>query len=194
MTIVILARHGETDWNRERRFQGHADLPLNEVGRRQAAKLARSLALDRPIGAVYSSDLRRAAETAAIVGRRVGLAPILRRDLREADVGEVTGLTREEVEVNFPEVAAAAPDLGFTFASGEGFGTLADRVAAAIDEIAALHPHETVLVVTHGGPIRAILCRIDAMTLAEHRRRHPPAANCTAVRLRAEGAGLSRID
>ena len=82
MTTILLARHGETDWNRENRFQGHADPPLNETGRAQAAELAAAL-IAEPLAAVYSSPLRRAFETAQILAAPHGLEPVPVDALRE---------------------------------------------------------------------------------------------------------------
>ena len=90
MTTVLLARHGETEWNREERYQGHADPPLNKTGRGQAEQLAEQLAQE-PIEAVYASDLRRASETAEIVGARLGLRVDLEPGLREIDVERRSG-------------------------------------------------------------------------------------------------------
>ena len=102
MTRILLARHGETDWNRIGRWQGHADPPLNEAGREQAAALAERLAGDG-IAAIYSSDLRRASATARTVGKQLGLAVVEDPALREIDVGSWSGLTRAEVAERFPE-------------------------------------------------------------------------------------------
>src|SRR5215211_5458467 len=96
-----MARHGETDWNRDQRFQGHADPPLNELGREQARKLAERLASER-LDAVYTSPLRRASETGALVAGRLGLVAEPIEGLREVDVGSWSGLTRTEVERQFP--------------------------------------------------------------------------------------------
>ena len=90
-TTIVLVRHAETDWNRERRFQGHADTSLNDAGRAQAAELADALAHER-LSAVYSSPLRRASETAAIVASRIGLDVRRVEALREIDVGSVVDL------------------------------------------------------------------------------------------------------
>src|SRR5262249_58138144 len=102
MATRRLARHGETDWNRARRWQGHADRPLTERGRAQAVALAERLA-DIALDAIYASDLRRARETADFVAARQGLAVLELRELREVDVGSWEGLTREEAEETFPE-------------------------------------------------------------------------------------------
>jgi broad specificity phosphatase PhoE len=100
-TRILLARHGETEWNRLGRWQGHADPPLNDLGRRQAEILAEQLAGDT-VSAVYSSDLRRARETARIVAERIGLPVTEDSALREIDVGSWSGLTRDEVRERFP--------------------------------------------------------------------------------------------
>lgn len=154
-TRILLARHGETDWNRVGRWQGHADQPLNETGREQAAELGRRLN-GRGIAAVYSSDLRRASETATIVGAELGIEVIQDPALREIDVGSWSGLTRDEVAERFPEGFARwrAGEIGH---DGETREQLATRVIPAVERIAHAHPGDTVLVVTHGGVIRTLL-------------------------------------
>ena len=153
-THLLLARHGETEWNRVGRWQGHADPPLNEAGRRQAEELAESVAGDG-IVALYSSDLRRARDTARAVGHRLGLKVVEDAALREIDVGSWSGLTRAEVEQRFPEGYARwlAGEIGH---DGETREELTERVVNAATRIAAGHPGESVLVVTHGGVIRAL--------------------------------------
>jgi broad specificity phosphatase PhoE len=145
VTTILLARHGETDWNRQLRIQGHADQPLNELGREQARELARSLG-DVPLSAVYSSDLSRAVETAEIVAREHELPVRIDAGLREIDVGSWEGLTRDEVLERFPD--HQRPD-------GETREVHRERVVAALTRIARAHPGEQVLVVTHGGSMRA---------------------------------------
>jgi broad specificity phosphatase PhoE len=154
VTRILLARHGETDWNRIGRWQGHADPPLNEAGRSQAAELAERLAGDG-IAAVYSSDLQRASETARVVAARLGLDVVEDPGLREIDVGSWSGLTRAEVEQRFPEGYARwlGGEIGH---DGETREQLTARVVDAVERIAATHPDGTVLVVTHGGSIRAL--------------------------------------
>src|SRR5262245_42161594 len=98
MTIFYLIRHGETDWNQSGRWQGHADVPLNALGRAQAQRLAERLRRERdPLDAIYSSDLLRAWETAQALAAAVGHAPQPLPALREIDVGSWSGLTRVEV-------------------------------------------------------------------------------------------------
>ena len=153
-TRLVLARHGETDWNRVGRWQGHADPPLNETGRRQAAGLADRLAGDG-IAAVYSSDLARARETARTVAHRLGLGVVEDPALREIDVGSWSGLTRAQVAERFPEGYARWLE-GEIGHDGETREQLAERAVRAARTIAGRHAGETVLVVTHGGVIRAL--------------------------------------
>ena len=154
MTRILLARHGETDWNRIGRWQGHADLPLNDAGRGQAVELAERLAGDG-IAAIYTSDLMRASQTARVVADRLGLAVIEDARLREIDVGSWSGFTRAEVERRFPEGYARWLD-GEIGHDGETREELTERVVGAVERIAAAHPDDTILVVTHGGAIRAL--------------------------------------
>lgn len=153
-TRIVLVRHGESEWNSTRRFQGHADPPLTEAGHAQARALAARLEADG-VAAVYSSDLRRAAETAAAIGERLGLPVVTDPDLREIDVGSWAGLTRAEVEQRFPE-GFARWQRGEVGHDGETHEELTARVVAAVERLAASHPDETVVVVSHGGSIRAL--------------------------------------
>jgi probable phosphoglycerate mutase len=162
VTTILLARHGETDWNSERRWQGHADRPLNEVGREQARELAETLT-DRAIDVVYSSDLLRAHETALIVGERLGLPVGVDSGLREVDVGDWSGRVHSEIEGLDPDGYRRWREGGKGWAGGESYEEMGERVVAAVLRLAARHPGETVLIVTHGGSIRA--CRATAAGL-----------------------------
>lgn len=141
VTTILLARHGETDWNRERRYQGHADEPLNDTGRSQARELGERLS-GEPIVAVYSSDLRRASETASIVAEALDLPVVLDARLREVDVGSWQGRTQDESD-------------GRPW-DGETHDAHRERVVAAVHEIARAHPDGTVLVIVHGGTVRRV--------------------------------------
>jgi probable phosphoglycerate mutase len=154
-TTLLIARHGETDWNRERRWQGHADPPLNDLGREQAVALGERLAGDPP-DAIVSSDLARARETAELVGRRLGLDVRLDARLREVDVGEWSGLTTPEIERLYPEGAQRRLRGETGWHRGESYEALGRRVLEALRAIAAEHPAGRVLVVTHGGAMRSI--------------------------------------
>ena len=191
MTTLLLARHGETDWNRDHRFQGHADPPLNEDGRRQAREFAEQIAGER-IAAIYSSPLRRALETAEIVAERLGLDVTPVDALREIDVGEWQGLTRSEVEERYPEAFARWIGFGQGWQRGETYEQMGKRVRDALREFAARHAGEIVLVVTHGGPIRAALAAAEGISHEEARRRGAgaPILNCGVSRLIVEDGAL----
>jgi broad specificity phosphatase PhoE len=193
MTTILFARHGETDWNRERRFQGHADPPLNDRGREQAAELAGLLAGDG-IRAVYSSPLRRALETAEIVADRLELPVVSVEALREINVGEWQALTREEVQARYPEAFARWLDFETGWTLGESYEELGARVLAAVRLIADAHPGERVLLVTHGGPLRAMYAAAAGAPHAEVRRRMRAMVNCGVARFELRDGALRALD
>jgi broad specificity phosphatase PhoE len=180
--MLLLARHGETDWNRDRRWQGHADRPLTARGRAQAADLAARLA-DLPLDAVYASDLRRARDTAEPVATAHGIELVQLPELREVNVGSWQGLTREEAEARFPAGFQRWREGGTGWESGESYGEMSARVLAAVKRIANEHRGGRVLVVTHGGPIRAIHGAALGMDVEAYRRIRPvePNARLSAV-------------
>lgn len=155
MATILLARHGETEWNRERLWQGHADMPLNDHGREQARALAASLA-DVDLSAIYASDLHRAHETALIVAATKGLPVTAVPELREVDTGSWTGLSRAAVRDRHPAAYASfKARTGRGWEGGESYEELRTRILAALISIARGHAaDERLLVVTHAGPIR----------------------------------------
>ena len=192
MTEILLARHGETDWNRNSRFQGHADPPLNELGRGQAAELATNLAGEQ-LAAVYSSPLQRALETAEIVAEPHGLDATAVEGLREVDVGSWQGLTRDEVEHRFPQQFHRWLDYGRGWDDGETYEEMGERVVATLRELAACREGERIVAVTHGGPIRAALARAEGISHSEARRRGPTLGNCFVARFTVTAGEFKRI-
>ena len=158
--VLFLARHGETAWNLEQRWQGQTDVDLNDTGRAQAAALAARLAAHR-ITRVIASDLRRARETAEIVARGLGKGGVLLDPgLRERGYGVFEGLTRAECEAQQPEEwARYLADHRYTPARAELDAHVAARMQAAIARAGAhaTAPDDAVLVVSHGGSIRALI-------------------------------------
>lgn len=152
VTRILAVRHGETAWNRDTRIQGHTDIDLNEHGRWQAAQLAQALA-EEPIDAFYASDLSRALETAQAVARRHDKPVHTHAGLRERCFGRFEGHTWAELEARYPEESTAwrkrVPD--FAPPGGESLLQLQDRVVRAVNELAARHPGEQILVAVHGG-------------------------------------------
>jgi probable phosphoglycerate mutase len=193
MTVLLLARHGETDWNREHRWQGLADPPLNETGLRQAEALADAL-VGVPIATVYSSPLARAFETARIVGETLRLEPVPDPALREIDVGEWSGLTTAEIRERFPEGWARQNAGGDGWEQGETHAAMSERVCTEAERIAAEHPGEQVLCVAHGGVIRALLARAEGVDLGEYRRTSPRPVNGSVARIAVENGEFGRID
>ena len=188
MTTLLLARHGETDWNRQHRWQGHSDTPLNDLGREQARALADRLA-DEPLAAIYSSDLRRAYETARAVAERKGMDVVVERDLRETNFGAWEGLTSTEVEARWPgELGRWRASGGPVSHGGETREQVAARVVAAAQRIAAAHPDEQVLVVSHGGALRVLALHADAIQPDAHLE------NCGVVRIRFEDGAFRGLD
>ena len=153
-TRVILVRHGETDWNAEGRIQGHLPVPLNERGRAQAEAVGARLE-PVPFAALYSSDLLRARQTAEAIGRASGQRVRDDRRLREWDLGILSGLMRSVAEELHPEAFGIFRKrlLDEPVPGGESIRTRYERVTAAVQEIADRHPGETVVAVSHGGPL-----------------------------------------
>lgn len=152
---LLLIRHGETDWNNERRIQGNTDTPLNANGIAQARQLAARIAKDK-IDALYSSPLERARVTAEIIGQHCGIAPVLDPRLKENGLGDLEGLTVAEFEQRFPELYQGwikSVD-HFTLPNEEPPAQLRERIIAFLDELRARHPNGSrVGIVTHGGTI-----------------------------------------
>lgn len=155
-TGVFLARHGETDYNVARRFQGWLAVPLNVRGREQARELA-ELAAGYDFACMWSSPLERARETAAIIAARIGLEPREDPRLRETNTGAWTDRLFSEVEKEDPERLAGflCGDPGFSFPGGESFAQHRDRVLDVLADIAA--GPRPALVVCHGVVIRLAL-------------------------------------
>ncbi len=155
---LLLIRHGHTDWNAQRRWQGLQPTSLNRVGFQQAEALARHLR-DDPVGAVYSSDLPRAFETAVPLAAELDLEVQQDARLREVDVGVLQGLWPHEVDEQYAEEAALwrAGDYDYALPRGESRRELQVRAYAAIEEILAKAEAETVAIVTHGGTVRVLL-------------------------------------
>jgi probable phosphoglycerate mutase len=176
--LVFLARHGETDWNVQGRWQGHTDIPLNEKGREQARRVAVALR-GAGVSGLVSSDLSRAHETARIVGAELGLdVAYVDADLRERMLGAFEGLTREECEQRHPVAWRAWLDEQRPPSDGEQPETVAVRVIAAIGRAVdrLVCDGAPALVVTHGGALRAAIRAATGVLPG-------PIANCAIWRI-----------
>ncbi len=153
LTRIIAIRHGETAWNVDTRIQGHLDIPLNDVGLWQAQQAAKALA-GEDIQAIYSSDLARAFATAQAVAETTGATLTPCRQLRERSFGDFQGRTFAQIEAESPEDALRwrKRDPDFVPAGGgESLAMLRERIDATVNELAARHPGEQIVLVAHGG-------------------------------------------
>lgn len=159
MTRVIFVRHGETSWNHGKRYQGHSDIPLNEKGLQQAEMAAQRLA-GETISAIYSSDLVRAAETAEIIAKEHSLPVATLPELREINFGLWEGLTYEEIMAEWSEIMSAVySDPGTALIpEGESFHEVQRRTVIGLQKCLANHQDETIVIVSHGGTMRVLLC------------------------------------
>jgi broad specificity phosphatase PhoE len=192
VTTLLLVRHGETDWNRDGRWQGQSDTELNAVGRRQSHELAGEL---DGIDVVYSSDLARARETAEVIADELGLEVSFDGRLRERGFGAWEGLTTAEIEADFRDAhrrwrAGEGPGAD----DAEPFDAFAERVASFLAEVLERHPDETVLVVAHGGSIRVIHAVASGLDYVRDHRSIPAVANCTVARYAVKEGKLAPID
>ncbi len=167
MTELWLVRHGQTNWNLEKRYQGHSDIPLNETGIEQASLLGHTIGQEN-FAAVYSSDLKRARLTAEILAAGLHLPVQTDARLREFYHGRWEGRLVTEVRMEF----SGQNDEEFKLTrlrppEGERIFDLAERFQAAINEIALAHPEKKVLVVSHGLAIATLVCIKKRLPLSE---------------------------
>lgn len=192
VTRFLLVRHGETEYNREGRWQGAgSDPPLNSKGRLQAQELARLLA-GRPVTALYTSPQRRARETAVIIGQCLGLDPRLVPQLREIHHGEWEGKTQAAVVAGWPdEYRAYEADPRITpRPGGETYEELGERLWPALERLADRHRGREIVCVSHGGPIRLVLSRVLERPLTERHAFGVDNASAFAVE---ESGGVWRL-
>jgi len=186
VTRILLARHGETEWNAIRRVQGWTDIPLSPQGIRQAEALASRLS-HCPLAAVYSSDLERASQTARPAAARQGLPVQSLPGLREKRFGDWEGLTQADLERDYADLwhrYHVERSLEALVPGGETWAEVYRRLSDALRGILAAHPdpEETVLVVGHGGSGRVLILEALQAPLP------------TLLRLHLDNASLTRLD
>ncbi|KVN87323.1 histidine phosphatase family protein [Burkholderia ubonensis] len=174
-TQILFIRHGETAWNRIKRIQGHIDIPLADSGLAQAQRLAVRLARETRDGArvdaIYSSDLKRAQQTAQPAADALGLPLVLRAGLRERAYGIFQGHDSTEIEARFPDAYAAwqTRDPGFEPEGGESQRAFYHRVLHALEPIVAAHPGGRIACVAHGGVLDCVYRFANGLDLAAPR-------------------------
>lgn len=183
-TELILIRHGETDWNRELRFQGHIDVPLNDMGHEQARRLGLRLA-DEPVQQLISSDLMRAQQTAAPAARQLELEIVTTVSLREQNFGVVEGMRADEIQALHPR--AWEDWLKFredhAMPEGESARQFHARVIEALGRIATAHVGQKLLVVTHGGVLDMVWRTARGLGLNGPRQSDIPNAGFNRIRI-----------
>lgn len=155
-TRFCLVRHGETNWNAEGRLQGHTDIDLNPHGEAQAAQMAKAIkAIDLQFDVLYTSDLQRAAKTAAAIEKLFNTKAIVNASLRERHLGVLQGMRTDEVPVLEPELweRHINRDIHQDLRGGESIAKFAERIHAALEQIRQEHAGKTVLLVSHGGAL-----------------------------------------
>ena len=182
MTRIILIRHGYSEGNQEKRFSGQKDVPLSEIGYRQAESVGKYLSAHECVDAIYASDLCRAYDTVLPLSRMLGIPIRKARELREVDVGLWQGMRIEDVARVYSETFSyykSYPGLAI-FDGGESYGDMLARVKPFLKELAEKHDGQTVAIATHGGVIRVLQADFDAVPLAEIQKiPHVPNASLT---------------
>lgn len=165
-TSILLIRHAQTDWNVVRRWQGHKDVPLNRNGRYQSKKLAQRLA-DWPIDTIYTSDLQRAYDTAASVGKALNIEPIVDPALRERNGGQFQGLTIDELRSKHSEFWTQVRQEGKAPPGGESNLEVARRIVTAYASYLTYHENKLFAIVSHGGALQLLISYVLGFPLGQ---------------------------
>ena len=167
MARLLLVRHGKTEWNEAGRYVGRSDIGLSASGLREAEALGQHLAGER-IDAIYCSNLKRAVQTAQVIASGRDVELVICEELREMDFGELEGLTLEEIRQRRPEFDWwTGRDADMQFPQGESVRRVASRVGPFAGRLERHAEGETVLIVAHGGTLRALICLLLGLDL-EH--------------------------
>ncbi len=195
LTRLLLVRHGITDYNNSRRFAGYTDVALSEAGLRQVEKLRNGLA-GEPIDAVYTSDLQRALVTAEVISAGRDLNITACPELREVNYGECEGLTVQEIAQRCPEVAELVRNfnLRLAFPGGESFAGFIDRTVKFLDRLDKHESSETILIVSHSGPLRTLTCHLLGISQSCWWQLRFDNASLSIVDVRPRGAVLIRLN
>jgi probable phosphoglycerate mutase len=189
-TDFVFIRHGETDWNRQQRFQGQIDVPLNAAGQRQAERLRRRLAAERA-DVLVCSDLLRTRQTAAPLAETWGLAPLPHPGLREQHFGVLEGLDVPTIKAQHPQLWARwlEHEGDFALPGGESLRRFHARVTATVAELALQHAGRRIIAVTHGGVLDMLWRSAHGLPIEGLRRCEIP--NTGINRLRWHAGRLS---
>jgi broad specificity phosphatase PhoE len=195
MSRLLLVRHGITKYNNDRRFMGHSDIEMSDIGQRQIERLGNYLK-DEKIDAVYASDLKRTMMSAKTIigGRDLDVVPC--HELREMNYGVCEGLTFGEIGLSYPDVAekCAHFTLELEFPEGEKFQEFIDRSSAFLEKLKKHKPKETILVVSHNGPLKVLICRLLEISMEHWWQIGVDVASLSIMETGSRGAILTRLN
>jgi alpha-ribazole phosphatase len=195
MTRILLVRHGVTNWNQAERLQGRSDLALNAAGLQQAAAAAARLAAE-PLEAIYTSNLKRARQTARIIATPHGLAVTSFTELDEIHFGEWEGLTYAAIQARDPLATQAwSKDLlNFTPPGGESLARMASRVAGMLPQLISLPQDTCLAIVAHGGPLQVLICLAVGLPAERYWQFRLSPGSISQIDLYPEGAILTTLN
>lgn len=185
MGNIYLVRHGITDYNKENRYQGQLDIPLNLQGRDQAKRVAKALA-DEDINVMYSSDLKRAYETAEFIALATNQKIKILQDLREVDVGVLEGMLWDDVKKQYPEWLKSGRNQGYP--GGESRADIEKRVQNLWEYTMKNHRKDNVVLVSHGGIIKTLICQI--LGISANKRSRFVIDNCSITTIVSNNSGV----
>jgi len=191
MTELVLIRHGETQMNRELRFQGHVNVALNEIGLEQARRLAARMTGEQA-HAMYASDLLRAQQTAQPIGATLSLQPVTEPGLREQCFGQVDGMRVDDIKEQHPQAWEGwlRFEEDYCMPEGESTRQFHARVMEAVQRLAAAHPDQKLVVVTHGGVLDMVYRTARSLGLNGPRQSEIPNAGVNRIRVREGGIDI----
>jgi probable phosphoglycerate mutase len=194
MTVIHLARHGQTAWHADNRYTGSSDIALDQTGLGQAARLGR-WAAGAKLSGLACSNLRRATSTAEPAAALTGLTPHVDPRLRELDFGLAEGRTLVEIRAERPDVAARfeADPAADPFPGGEAPADAVARAMAALAELSREHAHGSVLVVAHSTLIRLLVCAVLEVPLGHYRRKLPRLSPASRTELEFRDASVALL-
>ena len=195
MARLLLVRHGTTEFNSARRFLGYSDIELSADGYRQVEQLRDHLANEK-IDAVYSSDLRRTLVTAEVISAGHKADIVACPELREVNYGACEGLTFQEIGSRYPDVAEKCVNftLELKFPDGESFETFIERTGKFLDRLNKHAPSETILIVSHNGPLKVLVCRLLGIDMEHWWQIRIDIASLSIVETSPRGAIVSRLN
>ncbi len=195
MSRLLLVRHGSTEYNSTRRFAGASDIEMNAVGYQQIERLCERLANER-IDIIYSSNLKRALTTAEVISAKHNVEIVPCTELREINYGEAEGLTFEQIGHRYPAVAELIANFNprLKFPGGEGFEEFAIRTKKFLDKLEKHVSSQTILVVSHSGPLQALVCHLLGIDLKHWWQIRIDNASLTIIDTYPRGAIISLLN